>query len=473
MPTYINHRRWRHYNFQFSIFHFQLIYFSLQKGSFDLDTLISNVTVVTMNEKMDVLFGAYIAVTDGKISYIGKTLPEGQPSTIVDGTGMVAMPGLVNCHTHLASTVLRSYVDDATRGEALTQQLQKESRLDRRSAKASALLGIAECLRFGITSVSDLYYYPDATAEALAETGMKGNVALSSYRFIDESEDFDFETDEQCREFVKVKDKWHGYEDGRVRVDGGIWAEYISNHKLWEGIADYCAEEGLGVQMHLAAAEAEAEDCLDRTGLSPAELLNCHRLLNVPVTAAGCAALTEEDKAVLGKKKATAVVTPCANAKAGIPLAPIASTVKAGINVALGTDGAVEAGNLDMFEVMRQAAYGERMAAGDPAKFPAPAVLMMATVCGARAQGRSQETGMLKEGFDADIVLVDFTAPHLMPCHNVISSLVFSAKGGDVAMTMVRGRILYQSGRFPTIDLPEVVEEITGYAIPKLLEDNK
>ena len=438
-----------------------------------MDTLISNVTVVTMNEKMDVLFGAYIGVTDGKISYMGKTVPQEQPATIIDGTGMVAMPGLINCHTHLASTVLRSFLDDVTSAEALEQQLQKESKLDHRSAKASALLGIAECLRFGITSVSDLYYYPDATAEALAETGMKGNVALSAYRFIADTEDFDFETDEQCQELVKVKEKWHGHDEGRIRVDGGIHAEYISNHKLWEGIADYCAEEGLGVQMHLACTDAEVENCLDRTGLSPAELLSCHRLLNVPVTAAGCAALTDEDKAILGKKKATAVVTPCANAKRGMKLAPISPTVKAGINVALGSDGAVEAGNLDMFEVMRQAAYGERFTSGDPAKFPAPAVLMMATVCGARAQGRQDECGMLKEGMDADIVLVDFTAPHLMPCHNVLSSLVFSAKGGDVALTMVRGKILYQAGRFPTIDLKAVVEEITEYAIPKLLESDK
>ena len=438
-----------------------------------LNTLISNVTVVTMNEKMDVLFGAYIGIADGKIAYIGKTAPEEKPSTIVDGTGMVAMPGLINCHTHLASTVLRSFVDDASRAEALTQQLQKESKMDRRSAKASALLGIAECLRFGVTSVSDLYYYPDATAEALSETGMKGNVALSAYRFIDAAEDFDFETDEQCQELVRVKEKWHGHDGGRIRIDGGIYAPYTSNHKLWEGIADYCAEVGLGVQLHLAATEAEVEECLDRTGLSPAELLSCHRLLNVPVTAAGCASLTDEDKAVLGKKKATAVVTPCANAKNGLPLAPIASTVKAGINVALGTDGAIEAGNLDMFEVMRHSAYGERIAGGDASKLPAPAVLMMATVCGARAQGRAEETGMLKVGMDADLILVDFTAPHLMPCHNVLSSLVFSAKGGDVAMTMVRGKILYQSGRFPTIDLQKVVEEITGYAIPKLLENEK
>ena len=96
---------------------------------------------------------------------------------------------------------------------------------------------------------------------------------------------------------------------------------------------------------------------------------------------------------------------------------------------------------------------------------------MMATVCGARAQGRSETCGMLKEGLDADIALVDFSAPHLIPCHNVISGLVYSAKGGDVAMTMVRGKILYQNGRFPTIDLNSVVTELTEYAIPKLFAE--
>ena len=98
---------------------------------------------------------------------------------------------------------------------------------------------------------------------------------------------------------------------------------------------------------------------------------------------------------------------------------------------------------------------------------------MMATVCGARAQGRAEECGMIKEGFDADIALLDFSAPHLIPCHNVLSGLVFSAKGGDVAMTMVRGQILYRNGQFPTIDLQHVVRELTEYAIPKLFADNK
>ena len=438
-----------------------------------MDTLISNVTVVTMNEKLDVLFGAYLAVTDGKISYIGTTPPEEKPSTIIDGTGMVAMPGLVNCHTHLATTVMRSFLDDAPRADALEQQLSREAKLDDRSVKAAATLGIAECLRFGITSVSDLYYYPDAVAQAAADAGIKANIALASYRFIDQNEDFDFERDDQCVEAARVADKWHGHDNGRIRIDAGLYAEYISNFKLWEGLSAWALEKGLGLQLHLAETAAEAEECLDRTGLGPAELLNSHNLFCVPTAATGCVALEEQERKLLGKKKVTAVSTPIAYAKQGLPATPVADCVKAGMNVALGTGGAIECGNLDMFEVMRATAMAARTASGDANAMPAAAVLMMATACGARAQGRADRTGMLKEGMDADIILVDFSAPHLMPCHDVMNALVFSAKGGDVAMTMVNGKILYQNGTFPTIDLAATVQELVGYAIPKLMEEKE
>ena len=438
-----------------------------------MDKLISNVTIVTMNEKMEVLFGAFIGIDDGKIAYIGQSAPEQQPETIIDGTGMVAIPGLINCHTHLATTALRSYCDDLTGREALDAQLRKEDKMDSRSALAAAKLAIAECLRFGITSVSDLYYYPDATAQAISETGIKGNLALSAYRFIDQNEEFDFETDEQCAELQRVVEKWHGHDNGRIRIDAGIYAEYTSNHKLWDGLLGYASEKKLGLQLHLAQTEEEVNSCLDRTGLTPAELLDCHRLFSLPTTAAGCAYLSEDDKALLGKRKISAVALPMSAAKAGGKSVEILPCVKAGMNVALGTDGAMEAGNLDLFEVMRFAAMNARATSGDAAALPAPAALMMATVCGAQAQGRAEECGMLKVGMDADIALVDFSAPHLMPCHNILSGLVFSAKGGDVAMTMVRGEILYQSGHFPTIDLTAVVEELTTYAIPRLFNEKE
>ena len=433
-----------------------------------MDTLITNVTAVTMAPGTEVLFGVNIAVTDGKIEFISKKVPQELPQTIIDGTGMVAMPGLINCHTHLATSVLRCYTDDLSNRQALEELLKKESKMDSRGAKAAALLSIAECLRFGVTSVSDLYYYPDATAKAVAESGIKANLALSSYRFIDDNEDFDFETDEQCRELQRLVDKWHGFDHGRIKIDAGIYSEYTSNHLLWEALAGYASEKDLGMQLHLAETGNEVDSCLDRTGMNPGELLNCHRLFAVPATAAGCSFLTEEEARILGKKKVSAVALPLSDAKNGQPCAPIMTLVKSGMNVALGTDGAIQAGNLDMFEVMRGAAMSVRASTGDASALPSSAALMMATVCGAQAQGRSVECGMLKEGLDADIVLLDFSAPHLMPCHNVMTGLVYAAKGGDVAMTMVRGKILYQNGKFPTIDLGAVVEELTTYAIPKL-----
>ena len=436
-----------------------------------MDTLISNVTAVTMNPKMEVLFGAYIGIADGKIVSISKSAPEQPPKTIVDGTGMVAIPGLINCHTHLATSVLRCFTDDLTGSEALEALLQKEAKMDSRTAKAAATLSIAECLRFGTTSVSDLYYYPNATAEAVAESGIKANLALSSYRFIDQNEEFDFDTDEQCQELCRVVDKWHGYDNGRIKIDAGIYAEYTSNYKLWEALAGYACEKGIGIQLHLAESQSEVNSCLDRTGMGPGELLNCHNLFAVPATAAGCTFLEPQERALLGRKKVTAVATPLCAAKNGLPSTPIADCVKAGMNVALGTGGAVECGNLDLFEVIRYAAMAERSRTGDASSLPASAALMMATVTGAQAQGRSTECGMLREGMDADIALVDFSAPHLIPCHNVLNGLVWSAKGGDVAMTMVRGRILYQNGSFPTLDLRAAVEELTQYAIPTLFQD--
>ena len=438
-----------------------------------MDTLISNVTAVTMNPKMEVLFGAYIGIQDGKIVSISKTPPEEAPKTIIDGTGMVAIPGLINCHTQLATSVLRSYTDDLGNTEALQALLQKEAKMDSRSAKAAALLSIAECLRFGVTSVSDLYYYPGATAEAVAQSGIKANLALSSYRFIDQNEDFDFETDEQCRELVHVVEKWHNYDQGRIKIDAGIYAEYTSNYKLWEALSGYAWEAGIGMQLHLAETQGEVDSCLDRTGMGPGELLNCHNMFNVPATAVGCTYLGPQERKLLGKKKVSAVATPLTAYKSGLPSTPILESVQAGMNVALGTGGAVASGNLDMFEVMRFAAMSARKEKGDPTALPASAALMMATVTGAQAQGRSSQCGMLQVGMDADLALIDFSAPHLMPCHNVLNGLLWSAKGGDVAMTMVRGKILYQNGQFPTIDLKEVVQELTTYAIPQLFDEAK
>lgn len=438
-----------------------------------MDTLICNVTVVTMNDRMEVLFGANIGIEAGKISYIGKKTPQEHPATIIDGTGMVAIPGLINCHTHLAATALRSCFDELDQTRALEQLLQKEAKMDSRCARAAVTLGVAECLRFGVTSVSDLYYYPEATAQVLAESGMKGNIALSAYRFLDENEPFDFDTDEQCRVLCRVVEKWDGYDDMRIRIDCGLHSEYTGNYPLWEALAGYADEKGLGMQLRLAQTQSEVDGCLDRTGLTPAVLLGCHRLFRAPTTAVGCGCLTDEDRAFLGKHHVTAAVTPLCSAKNAEPQADILACVKSGMNVAIGTGGPARCGSMDMFEAIRAAALQVRAHVGRADALPASAALMMATVCGAQAQGRSAQCGMLKPGMDADLILVDFSAPHLIPCHNVLNALTFAAHGGDVAMTMVRGKILYRNGQFPTLDPAAAVRELTEYAFDRLFNDKE
>jgi 5-methylthioadenosine/S-adenosylhomocysteine deaminase len=145
--------------------------------------------------------------------------------------------------------------------------------------------------------------------------------------------------------------------------------------------------------------------------------------------------------------------------------------VKAGMNVALGTDGASSNNSLDLFEEIKAASLMAKDLHADANALPPQAALMMATVCGAKAQGRERECGMLKVGMDADLILLDFTQPHLMPCHDVLSHLCYAAAGHDVVMTMVRGRILYAAGKYPTIDLEAVVKELAEHAMPTVFRD--
>ncbi len=430
-----------------------------------MDTLFSNVTVVTMDERMSVWTNAFVGVTDGKISWLNKKAPEEKPAQIIDAAGMVLMPGLINCHTHLPMALLRGYADDLALQEWLNDYIfPREDHLDARSVKAATLLGIAECLRFGITSVSDMYYFSEAEAEAIAESGIKANLSRGTSMFL--GDDFDFETFPACQELVALHEKWNGYDGGRIKIETSIHAEYTSSYQLWDALSEYAINNGLGMHVHLSETKKEHEDCVEKYGLTPAQLLDCHHVFDTRTTAAHCVHLSGEDMALLAKRGVSAVHCPVSNLKLASGCADVMGMVKAGMNVCLGTDSVASNNNLDLFEEIKACALMAKGKTGDPTAVPAEAALMMATVCGARAQGREQECGMIKEGLDADLILLDFSQPHLIPCHNVLSQLVYAASGHDVVMTMVRGKILYAAGKYPTIDLGAVVQELHDYAIP-------
>lgn len=436
-----------------------------------MDTLFSNVTVVTMDEDLRVLFSAFVGVTDGKISYLSRKAPEEKPQQIINGEGMVLMPGLINCHTHLAMSPMRGYADDVELQTWLSDYIfPTEDRLDGRCVKAATLLSLAECLRFGTTSVSDMYYFCDEVCEAVNESGIKANIARGVTLFGDE---FSFDTYPPCRELVAIKEKWHNFDNGRIKIDGCLHAEYTSDHRLWDAMSEYCINEGLRMHVHLSETKREHDECKERYGLTPAQVLDCHHVFDVPASAAHCVWLEPEDMTLLAKRKVSAVHNPCSNLKLASGCAKVEDMIRAGMNVCLGTDSSASNNNLDMFEEVRAATYMAKGASLNPKALPAQAALMMATVCGARAQGREAECGMIKLGMDADLILLDFTQPHLMPCHNVMSHLAYAVKGSDVVMTMVRGKILYAAGEYKTIDLNAVVRELAEYVMPKLFGEKK
>ena len=437
-----------------------------------MDTLFSHVSVVTMDARMSVWVDAFVGVTDGKISYLGKKPPEEKPGKIIDGTGMVLLPGLINCHTHLPMTLLRGYADDLALQARLNDAIfPREERFDTRSVKAAALLAIAECLRFGVTSVSDMFDCTGAVAEAVAESGIKANLSRGTSMYLDD--DFDFETFPACRELVELHETWHNYDNGRIRVECAIQGEYTSTYQLWDALAEYAINNGLGMQLHLSETKAEHEECIEKYGLTPAQLLDCHHVFNTRTVAAHCVHLAEEDMRLLARRGVSAVHCPVSNLKLGSGCADVMGMVKAGMNVCLGTDAASCSGNLDLFRQIRACALMAKGKTGDPTAVPAAAALMMATVCGAKAQGREKECGQIAVGMDADLIVLDFNQPHLIPCHNILSNLVYAASGHDVMLTMVRGKILYFAGNYPTIDLGAVAQQLHDYAIPTVFADDK
>ena len=430
-----------------------------------MDTLFSHVTVVTMDERMSVWTDAFVGVTDGKISWLSKKAPEEKPAQIIDGAGMVLMPGLINCHTHLPMSLLRGYADDLALQEWLNDYIfPREDHLDARCVKAATLLGIAECLRFGVTSVSDMYYFCEAEAEAIAESGIKANLSRGTSMFL--GDDFDFETFPACQELVALHEKWHNFDNGRLKIECSIHAEYTSTYQLWDALSEYAVNNGLGMQVHLSETQKEHDGCVEKYGLTPAQLLDCHHVFDTRAVAAHCVHLTQEDMALLARRGVSAVHCPVSNLKLASGCADVMGMVRAGMNVCLGTDSVASNNNLDLFEEIKACSLMAKGRTSDPTAVPAEAALMMATVCGAKAQGREKECGMIKEGMDADLILLDFSQPHLIPCHNVLSHLVYAASGHDVVMTMVRGKILYAAGKYPTIDLGAVVRELHDYAIP-------
>jgi len=432
-----------------------------------MDILFSDIIVITMNDENPVLLHGYVGIEGRKVSYVGALPPAEKAARVINGSRRLLMPGLVNSHSHLPMAALRGYADDYRLQQWLFDHIfPAEGRLDERCIALGARLGLAECIRFGVVSCSEMYFYLPEIAEAVLEAGTKANITNALLCL--DMDKFNFEKDRSTVEVREVLARCRGGGDGRLIVDAGIHAEYTSGPAAWKASVDFAAENNLRIHLHLSETETEHNECVKKYGKTPAEILAESGVFTRKTTAAHCCWLSESDMDILAAGGATAAHCPVSNLKLSSGVAPVTKMITRGLNVALGTDGACSNNSHDMFEEIKTAALLQKYITGDPSVLPAYEAIKLATVNGAAAQGRENETGRIAAGYDADLIMLNLDAPHLFPLNDPCAAVAYAAKGSDVCLTMVQGRVLFENGEYRTMDVEKIRCEVENYVLPRL-----
>ena len=409
--------------------------------------------IAIYRENNTVAHHQFVGVEGAYIRYVGDTLPKKDFGVLIDGKDKLLLPAFYNAHAHTPMTILRGYGENMALSDWLTKKIFPfEAKLTPEIVHNSALLGIAEMFRGGVVSATDMYFFGEAIMKAFAESGAKLNLSLGTVCF-DERGFYEL-PDYQENEYLFRA--WHGAADGRLLVDMSIHGEYTSSPKVVREVASYAKERNCRMQLHLSETKKEHEECIGRHGKTPARYFYDLGLFDVPTTAAHCVWLSEEDMALLAEKDVTVATCPVSNMKLASGIADLPAMMRKKLKIALGTDGASSNNSLSMFDDMKSLALVQRVGSGAPAALDPKEVLSFATVNGARSQGRA-DCGQIKEGYRADLTLIDTASLHFYPRQQMINHLVYSADNSDVVMTVVDGKIVYDHGDFPTIDTEKVM----------------
>ncbi len=409
--------------------------------------------------------GMYVGTEGSKIAYVGDKMPEKDYGEVYDGRNRLLMPGFVNSHAHSPMTLMRGYGENMVLQDWLNKLIFPfEAKLDSNAVYWGTMLAMAESIRFGIVSTSDMYYFCEDMVRAIDESGEKANVSRSITCF-DDSDLFDLQGAKEMKSFFE---NYHGAAGGRILVDMSLHAEYTSNEKIARQLAEYTKSVGANMHVHASETKSEVEACKERHGgLTPVQYMNACGLFDTRSTAAHCVWLEDDDYRILREKGVTVATNPISNLKLASGVCNTPRLLKEGVNVAIGTDSVSSNNSLNFIEEMKAMACAPKAFYGDPAAITPVEVLRAATRGGALAQGRD-DCGYIAEGARADITVLDIGKPYMYPVHNLLTNVVYSAAGTDVALTMVDGRVLYKDGEYMTVDIEKTVAEVTA-ATDKIL----
>ncbi len=417
-----------------------------------------NARILTMEEGKDIFFGE-IRIKDEKIIYVGGELsdnvPDMQWDQEIDCKGNLLMPGFKDAHTHSGMTLLRSYADDLPLSDWLnTQVFPVEAKMNAEDIYHLTQLAILEYLTSGITSIFDMYLTPERIADACDDMGMRC-VQVGAVNNFSQSPELVEEM------YLKLNNK-----SPLQSYILGFHAEYTCSKELLMKISELSHKYQAPIFTHLAETESEVEGCKERYGMTPMAFLDSLGMFDYGGGGYHCVHMTQEDIHIMKGKGLYAISNPASNAKLASGIAPISDYLKAGVPVALGTDGPASNNCLDMFREMFLVTGLAKLREKDASAVDAMEVLKMATVNGAHAMGL-HDADVLAEGKLADIIMIDLNQPNMQPINHIAKNVVYSGSKQNIKMTMIHGNILYRDGAFYTKIQPEEIYRKANEIIDK------
>jgi len=415
----------------------------------NVDLLIKNATVLTMDEDKNIYENGLVAVVGNKIVAVtdGSDLKEFAAKKLIDAEGGIVMPGMINTHTHVSMTVFRSLADDVP--DRLRRYIfpLENKMVSKEMSYLGALHGSVEMAKSGVTTMVDMYLYEESAAEAVKEIGLRGIMTQNIIKYpTADGKDAQAKID-LAIEFIE---KYKG--DELITPGFGPHAPHTVNTEDLEKIRALSEKYNVPVSMHVAETEQEFDDFEDNYGMTPVEYLDSIGILNERLIAAHAIFVTDSDIALMKARDIGVAHNIVANIKSAKGISPALEMHDQGLRVGLGTDGPMSGNTLDIIGQMGYVAKLHKLANKDRSVMPPVKVVEMATMGGARAIHREDELGSLEKGKLADIAIIEVKSANMVPMYSPYSALVYSANASNVDTVIVNGKVIVEDKVLLTYD---------------------
>jgi len=417
-----------------------------------VDMIVRGGTVVTMDGPRRVVENGSVAVKNGRIVAVGSVAEIDRSygsRQIVNATGKVVIPGLINGHTHVPMTLFRGLADDLDLQEWLTKYIfpAEAKNVTEEFVRVGTRLGLAEMIRSGTTTYCDMYYFEDAIADETAKAGVRGVLGETVIDF----PVADNKTNAEAMAYVeKFVSKWK--DNPLITPAIAPHAPYTVSEEHLKAARGFSDRTGAPIVTHISETKREVDDSLKAKGASPIDYLNRIGFLNDRVIAAHVVWPSATELALLKKLGVGIVHNPQSNMKLASGVAPVPRMLQDDLPVGLGTDGAASNNDLNLWEEMDTAAKLHKLFSNDPRVVSAQEAFEMATIRGARALHLEKEIGSIEVGKRADLVVVDFDDFNQTPFYNIYSGLVYATKADDVRTVIIEGRMVMRDRRLLTLN---------------------